>query len=700
MNATAVTTALQPIVACLERSDAADAERLARQACTRFPETPGLLRLHGVALLMLGRAADARATLEHALRLAPDDPAVLANLAAALLAMDDAAPAITLLQRAARAQPRNAALQSNLGNALRAGGDDAAARDAYVAALALAPDYLNAILNLAATEIALGETAAAQARLRQVLARQPHPQAWLLLGHALYRERRDAEAETAYLEATRLTPASAEAVYQAGLMADEQRRFADAIARYRRALQLDPGLAIAEGQLLFALRRECDWDAAEPLAARVKARALDGSGTVDPFAFLAEDSTPAEQLACARARATAIDKRMAPIRQRLAFAHKAPPNPAGPLRVGFVSAGFGLHPTALLTAECFEHLGQRADLEVHLYATTRDDGSQLRRRLRNAVHAFHEMSGRPPTAIASKIHSAGIDVLVDVDGWCAGAVPEVFALRPAPVQVNWLAYPGTSGAPWMDWLIADRFVVPESAQRFYSERIAYLPRCYQPTDITRVLGPPPTRAACGLPADATVFASFNLSWKLNAASFARMGAVLRAVPDSVLWLLAASPTADGRLRAAAQRESIDPQRLVFAPKLPPAEHLARLQLADLMLDTHPYNAHTTASDAIRAGCPVLTRPGDTFASRVAGSLNHFLGMPELNAHDDEDFVAIATRLGTDRAALDALHARLAAQRAVSSLFDMRAYARDIAGLLQQCARPNSDPVRDLADPAT
>ncbi|HEU0276972.1 MAG TPA: tetratricopeptide repeat protein [Rhodanobacteraceae bacterium] len=684
MNAPAAAVAAEAIVARLEQGDATAAERLARQACGQFPANATLLRLHGVALLTLGRGPEARATLERALRIAPDDPAIVANLASAALATGDAAQAVALLRRAVKTQPGNAALHNNLGNALRAAGDDSAARDAYAAALAVAPDYVNASLNLAATEIALGESAAAQARLRALLTRQPHPQAWLLLGHALYRERHDAEAEAAYLQAARLTPASAEPVYQAGLMADEQRHYADAIERYRRALQLDPALVIAEGQLLFALRREYVWTAAKLLGARVKARALDGSGTVDPFAFLAEDATAADQLACASARAATIGREVAPLRQRLAFTH-APHAAGAPLRVGFVSAGFGNHPTALLTAELFEYLGQRDDLEIHLYATTTDDGSPLRARLRRAIHACHEVAALPSTAIAQQIHATRIDVLVDVDGWCAGARPEIFALRPAPVQVNWLAYPGTSGAPWMDWLIADRFVIPEAAQRFYSEKIAYLPGCYQPSDTTRALGPAPDRAACGLPEGAVVFASFNLSWKLNAASFARMCRVLREVPGSVLWLLAASPAADARLRDAARAHGIDPTRLVFAPKLPPAGHLDRLQRADLFLDTHPYNAHTTASDALWAGCPVLTCPGQTFASRVAGSLNHFLGLPELNAKNDDDFVAIAARLGNDPGALVHTRSRLAEQRRSSGVFKTRLYAPGFATLLRHLA---------------
>ncbi|MBU6417067.1 MAG: UDP-N-acetylglucosamine-peptide N-acetylglucosaminyltransferase, partial [Xanthomonadaceae bacterium] len=326
-------------------------------------------------------------------------------------------------------------------------------------------------------------------------------------------------------------------------------------------------------------------------------------------------------------------------------------------------------------------MGRHNDVEVHLFATTPDDGSDVRARLRQAAHAFHEVAQQPVTAIAQRVHDADIDVLIDVDGWCAGGVPGVFALRPAPVQASWLAYPGTSGAPFIDYLIADHFLVPEPLQRFYSESVAYLPRCYQPSDTTRAIGVPPPRAAFGLPDDVTIFASFNNSWKLNAASFSRMGAVLREVPGSVLWLLDYGSDANARLREAARVRGLDPHRLVFSPALPHLQHLARYRLADLFLDTNPYNAHTTASDAIWAGCPVLTRPGETFASRVAGSLNHHLGMPELIARDDKAFIDTAIRFGNDRSVLAALRERLTSLRKTSGLFDMQAYARDFAALL-------------------
>ncbi|HEX7349186.1 MAG TPA: tetratricopeptide repeat protein [Rhodanobacteraceae bacterium] len=672
------------VVERLQAGDAAGAETQARQLRTTVPDDSELARLHGVALLMLGRATEARQALETALRLDPTNADAHSNLASAVLAAGDTNRAVTLLEQAVAAQPGNAALHNNLANALRAAGDDARARDEYLAALAVAPNHFGALVNLAATELSLGMSREAEARLRSALAKQPHPQAWLLLGHVLHRSQRYAEAQAAYEAGAKLAPSAAQFPYHAGLMADERHHYAGAARLYRRALQLDPHLQIAEGQLLFVLRRECDWAAAEPLSQRVKLRATNGSGDVDPFAFLAEDATPAEQLACARARALRVAHDAQPLAAHLHFA-PVPRDPRTPLKVGFVSAGFHAHATALLSAAMFEALGRIANIELHLIATTPDDGSPVRQRLRATAHTFIEAAGQPVTTIAQQVHAAHIDVLVDADGWCAGGVPGVFALRPAPVQASWLAYPGSTGAPYIDYLIADEFVIPEPLRPFYAEAIAYLPRCYQPSDPGRPIAAPPRRALFGLPDDAIVFANFNNSWKLNAASFSRMCAVLRGVAGSVLWLLDNGRDVNARLRDAARARGLDPQRLVFSPALPHLQHLARYQLADLFLDTNPYNAHTTASDAIWAGCPVLTRPGNTFESRVAGSLNHFLGMPELIAKDDATFINTAIRFGNDPSVLHALRERLKAQRGSSGLFDMHAYARDFAELLHAMA---------------
>jgi predicted O-linked N-acetylglucosamine transferase (SPINDLY family) len=278
-----------------------------------------------------------------------------------------------------------------------------------------------------------------------------------------------------------------------------------------------------------------------------------------------------------------------------------------------------------------------------------------------------------------------IEVLYDLRGWGGGGTPEVLARRPAPVQVNWLAYPGTSGAPWIDYVLADRLVLPPELAEHFSEKIAWLPRCFQPSDIQRGIQLAPSRKECGLPDEGVVLACFNNSYKTNPASFQRMMRILAGVPKTTLWLLSGPGRADERLRKAAHVHGVDPERLVFTPKLPHDQYLSLYQNADLFLDSNPYNAHTTASDALWAGCPVLTSPGLTFASRVAGSLNHHLGLAEMNAVDDDAFVRKAVALAGDREELSRVRALLAQARHEAGLFDMSGFATDFVRAARQMA---------------
>ncbi|HEX7110834.1 MAG TPA: tetratricopeptide repeat protein [Mizugakiibacter sp.] len=674
---------LDRIVALLEQGRAADAEHAARIARMQFPAAAEAARLHGAALLRLERPTEARGAFESAIALAPRAFEGHVNLGSALLACGDAEGAERALLHALTLASGHPAVLNGLGNARRARGDLAGAREAYAAVTRAAPHYAPAWLNLAGVELDAGAAADAEAHARRAQTLAPGADAALLLGHALAAQGRIEEAEAAYAAGSVRAPQDARLAYQVGLMAEERRDLARAAAAYEQALRVDPDHGQALGQLAFVKRSRCDWEGLDALSQRLRAHVAAGRPGVSPFAFLAEDTTPAEQLACARLLSQGVERTAAPQRAQLQFAH-ARVAPGAPLRIGFLANGFGEHATALLTAAFFEHL-RDAGVEFHLFATSRDDGGALRRRLRAAAHALHEVAGLPAFEVARRVHAAGIEILLDLDGYCGGGMPGVFALRPAPLQVNWLAYPGTMGAAFIDYAIADRCVLPDALRPHFSEAVAYLPRCYQPSDPTRAVPAPPSRAQLGLPETGTVYVCFNNAFKLNPRSFARMCAVLRAVPEAVLWLLSGVDGADERLREAARAQGVDPARLAFAAKRPHLEYLALYRHADLFLDTETYNAHTTASDAIWAGCPVLTRPGEAFAARVAASLNHHLGLDRLNVAADDAFVDAAVRLGRDAGARAALRAELAERRAASGLFDMAAYARDFAALLRAMA---------------
>ncbi|CRD62626.1 MULTISPECIES: tetratricopeptide repeat protein [Stenotrophomonas] len=532
---------------------------------------------------------------------------------------------------------------------------------------------------LADLELEAGDIAAGEQAARRALQLRPnHPEALARLGRVAWMAGAHADAATLLGQASALAPEHPGIALWLGHALEDANDAEGASAAYRRAHALMPDEPYIAAQRLAWQRRLCDWQDVDALADQVRGALVSGQGVVEPFAFLSEDASAAEQLACARARAAAVAASVRPL----------PPaklRERGPLRVGLLSNGFGAHPTGLLTVALLEQMSRDPALQLHLFALNADDGSRIRQRLQAATR-LHDVVGLRHADTAARIRAPGIDLLLDLRGWGGGGTPEVLAMRPAPLQLNWLAYPGTSGASWLDAVIADDFALPSSLEPHYSERVLRLPRAFQPSDNTRVLEPAPDRAACGLPTQGTVFCCFNNSYKLNPRSMGRAFAVLQAVPGSVLWLLSGPGQADARLRSAAKAAGLDPARLVFMAKLPHPQYLARYQLADLFLDTNPYNAHTTASDALWAGCPVLTCPGATFAARVAGSLNHHLGLEHMNVADDAAFVATASALGNDPAALAALRAELAQARERSGLFDMTAFARDLSALLQQLAR--------------
>jgi predicted O-linked N-acetylglucosamine transferase (SPINDLY family) len=532
---------------------------------------------------------------------------------------------------------------------------------------------------LADLELEAGDIAAGEQAARRALQLRPnHPEALARLGRVAWMAGAHADAATLLGQASALAPEHPGIALWLGHALEDANDAEGASAAYRRAHALMPDEPYIAAQRLAWQRRLCDWQDVDALADQVRGALVSGQGVVEPFAFLSEDASAAEQLACARARAAAVAASVRPL----------PPaklRERGPLRVGLLSNGFGAHPTGLLTVALLEQMSRDPALQLHLFALNADDGSRIRQRLQAATR-LHDVVGLRHADTAARIRAQGIDLLLDLRGWGGGGTPEVLAMRPAPLQLNWLAYPGTSGASWLDAVIADDFALPSSLEPHYSERVLRLPRAFQPSDNTRVLEPAPDRAACGLPAQGTVFCCFNNSYKLNPRSMGRAFAVLQAVPGSALWLLSGPGQADARLRSAAKAAGLDPARLVFMAKLPHPQYLARYQLADLFLDTNPYNAHTTASDALWAGCPVLTCPGATFAARVAGSLNHHLGLEHMNVADDAVFVATASALGNDPAALAALRAELAQARERSGLFDMAAFARDLSALLQQLAR--------------
>jgi protein O-GlcNAc transferase len=531
----------------------------------------------------------------------------------------------------------------------------------------------------------------------------------------LRQQARYAEASEDYAQIADADCQDADLLVEAGLCFMSAQRFQESIATYLRAMTIAPDLARAHmglggalrmigmyqeaaesfrtaylleprliqhlGHTIFNHQLACSWSSLRAdLKALEEGLQADQALTVDPFIGMAAGLSAQMQLV--------LNSRVA---RQICDPIKPLPAPAmcwdgkRRLRVGYVSADFCNHATMLLWIEALE-LHDRARFEVFLYSYSPDDGSELRRRTVSAAEHFVEVGELSDQQAAQRIRDDQIDILIDLKGYIKDARPGIMAYRPAPIQAAFLAYPGTMGSPVHDYVISDAVVSPVELAHHYSEKIAQLPHCYQPNDRKRRIGAAVSRASQGLPDCAVVFCCFNQNYKITEAGFGLWIRILREVPGSVLWLLGSNPQAERNLRTAIESAGLDPARIVFAPKTGIADHLARLQLADLFLDTLPVNAHTTASDALWAGVPVLTQQGEAFAARVAASLVQAVGHHELVCGTADEYVRVAVELARSPQRLADLRMRLHRARENSPLFDSARYARDFEALLVRMAK--------------
>ena len=517
-------------------------------------------------------------------------------------------------------------------------------------------------------------------------------------GKSLSKLKRNDEALADFYTATLIDPNVAEAWLGRGNIFNEQRRHDEAFAAYGQALALNPTMAGVEGARLFSKMNLCDWRDYDAECGHLRASIADRLAT-DPFTLLSLPCSPEEQLRYARA---------------FNAEHYAPPRPAvwagqrhdrPRIRVAYLSGDLRDHPVAYLLAGVFERHDHARFETVAVSFGPRDTGA-MRARLEKAFDSFVEVGGRGDGEVVQMLRDLDVDIAVDLMGYTAGASPGILAHRPAPIQVNYLGYAGTLGADYIDYLIADPVLIPPERHRHYAEKIVTLPNSYMPNDSLRAIADKPLdRAAFGLPADGFVFCCFNNSYKINPASFDRWMDILRQCNGSVLWLSEGNATATVNLRRQAEARGVDPARLIFAQRVPDnADHLARLGLADLFLDTLPYNAHATANDALWAGLPVLTLIGETFAGRVAASLLTAAGLPELIVTTPRAYVERAIGFYNDRAALMELRRRLADDRSAKPLFDTARYTRDLESAfaaMMHRHRAGLPPVDiDVASPAS
>ncbi len=653
-----------------------------------------------------GRLSEAEGLYQTVLRQWPDNFDALHYLGVLRVQQGNAEAAVELIARALEQNPRSADAHSNLGNAFLALGRGDEALSSYDRALAIKPDYAEALNNRGNALKQLGRIDEALGSYDQALAaRRDYPEAYYNRGNALRTLRRHEAALASYDRALALRPDYLTAIINRGNSLQDLNRHAEALASCERAIRVKPDFAGAHynrGTVLRDLNRHeeaagsfarvleiapefdyapgdlnysrmvcCDWTQYGESVAQIVGKVRAGKRAARPLPFVTLSDSAADQLQCSRTNvADEYPAAPRPLWRGEEYKHDR-------IRLAYLSADFREHASAYLLAGMFE-LHDRSRFETTAISFGVDDRSGMRSRLQKSFERFIDVRDRSDLEVARLIRELEIDIAVDLMGHTGSRRMGILALRPAPVQANFFC-PGTSGADYLDYIICDRVVIPEAHHVHYSEKVVYLPDTFQANDSRRPIADhTPSRAEAGLPEEGFVFCSFNNTYKYTPPMFDIWMRLLGGVEGSVLWLQEVNATASGNLKREATRRGIDANRLVFAPRVPRLEdHLARYRLADLFLDTLPYNAQTTASDALWAGLPVVTCLGTTFVGRVAASLLNAAGLPELITHTLAEYEARALELAVERDQLAGIKAKLARNRGTCPLFDTDRFRRHI-----------------------
>lgn len=652
------------------RGELSVAEGLYREVLAIAPVCYDALHLLGLALLQRGASEEGMHRLEQAARVEPAQPAAALHLVRALLERGDPQRALAACDQFLAHQPRYAEGWLLRGNALQQVGRDMEAVASYDRALEAQPRYPAALNNQAVSLRSLRRAEEALQALARALEQEPrYPMAWNNRGLALLDRQRIDEAVESFDRALALDARFAAALSNRGTALMSARRFAQAAETFEALVALDPRFGAALGQLIYARRNDCDWRDYEDQVERLVAAVRRGELVDAPLSFMCACDDAQAQLACARVfTAARYPSHAGPLPELRPYAHER-------IRIAYLSGDFGEHAVSHLLAGLIERHDRRR-FEVIACSWGRQNDGPVRARLESAFDRFIDVTALSDVQTAQRLRELEVDIAIDLTGHTSGQRTDIFAQRTAPVQVSYLGYPGTSGAPYLDYLIADSTVIARGEESAYSERIARLPGCYLPIDDRRLIGATPARAALGLPEDGFVFCVFNNPLKITPPVFGTWLDLLRTVPGSVLWLRAGAAQARVNLERAAARGGVDPARLMFAPALESMEaHLARQRCADLFLDTLPYNGHATVIDALWAGLPVLTCRGGSFASRVGASAVAAAGLPELVTENLGEYAALARALALDRSRLATVRGRL--EQRSGALFDTERYCRSL-----------------------
>jgi predicted O-linked N-acetylglucosamine transferase (SPINDLY family) len=626
----------------------------------------------GIVLDELMLWDDALATFEQAIKLDANRAKAFNCRGNTLQKLDRLDEAVASYDRAITIEPLYAEAFSNRGDALRKQRRFDEALLSCERAIALKPDHAEGHINLGIALMETGRFDEALVGYRKAIELEPNdPHAFYNQGIVLEKLSLFDAAVASYEEAIARKPDYADAFHNRGISLQKLMRLDEARTSYLQAVALKPDHRNAFSDLTDCELKLCDWTRREELSTELRRHVTEGRSCINPFTLMGYSDDEALQLLCAK---NFINDRIVDSPRLLStdaiWVNKR-------IKVAYLSADFRRHAIAYLTAGLFER-HDRSRFEVIGVSLGPDDGSETRARLVAAFDQFLDVRTKSDDEAARLLSDLQVDIAIDLNGHTEGGRLGILACRPAPIQVTYLGFPGTTGANFIDYIIADEIVLPFSQQPYYSERIVHLPGCYQVNDKWRTIAPrTPTRQECGLPSEGVVFCCFNNTWKITPTMFDIWMRLLRAVENSTLWLMSGSEQAQRNLSQAAAARGIDDARLVFAGQLPLEEHLARHPLADLFLDTLPYNAHTTASDALWTGLPVLTCRGKAFPGRVAASLLNAAGMPGLITTTLEEYEALALRIAADAARRRGLREKLERNRLQVPLFDTDRFCRQI-----------------------
>jgi predicted O-linked N-acetylglucosamine transferase (SPINDLY family) len=629
------------------------------------PDWPPALELMGIISGELGKLEESIRYLARAVAAAPDSVGAHFNLGRALALVGRDEEALASLEAAIRLRPGTVAFLFERATVLAKLQRNEEAEAGYRRVIQIEPRHADAHYNFGRLLSATGRREAALASLGTAIRLRPGtPQFLVRHANVLAKLHRLEEAEAGYREAIRIDARCMEAHHQLGRLHNAKGDIEAAAKSFRLAHRCDPALVDPLVNLIAARMILCDWTEFD--TDRETLIALESKEPrLGPWQLMLINDDPELHLSCARGLAG----------QSVAASERPTPgNRPQRLKIAYVSADFRVHPTAFLAAGLFEK-HDRNRFEV-VAVSLADDGSDIGRRILDAADVALNVADRDGQEVAHRLRAMGVDIAIDLMGHTTKSNFDIFRSRAAPIQVGFLGYPGTTGSEAVSYLIVDPVIATDEVRRAMSEQPVIMPHCYQCNDDQRPWPQDgPARAQCGLPENAFVYCSFNQTRKITPEVFDLWMRILRNVESSVLWLYVRFDGARANLLREAEKRGVAPERIVFAERLPQTQHLARFRLADLMLDTFPYGAHTTASDALWMGCPVLTRAGRSFASRVGASLLHTVGLPELVTTSFEDYEALAVDLARDPAKIASLRARLAEARTTTPLFDTALFCR-------------------------